>query len=220
MKKSVYSLVLSDDVVRAVDHLAYQKHTSRSNLINQILAEYCSFTTPEKRMKDIFSFVEDFIMPNEALQVRLQSSDAMMSIRSALRYKYKPTIRYVVELNPAADRRLGELRVSFRTQNQQLIALLTQFFIIWNQLEKHSIGTYFDNGEIPCEISEGKYRRIFMAPEQALSEEQVGRAIAGYVQMLDQVLKTFFDYMDTPQEAVRKTEQMYDKLRNHLMPVI
>ena len=39
MNKTVYSLVLSDDVVEAVDRMAYARGTSRSNLINQILAE-------------------------------------------------------------------------------------------------------------------------------------------------------------------------------------
>ena len=36
MKKAVYSLVLSEDVVDAVDRMAYARGTSRSNLINQI----------------------------------------------------------------------------------------------------------------------------------------------------------------------------------------
>ena len=54
VSKSVYSLVLSDDVVAAVDRAAYGLDTSRSNLINQLLADYVSFITPEKRRKDIF----------------------------------------------------------------------------------------------------------------------------------------------------------------------
>ena len=48
MKKSVYSLVLMDDVVKAIDDMAYKLNTSRSNLINQILAEHVSFKTPVK----------------------------------------------------------------------------------------------------------------------------------------------------------------------------
>ena len=56
MKKSVYSLVLMDDVVNAIDDMAYQMNTSRSNLINQILAEHVSYITPEMRMKDIFDY--------------------------------------------------------------------------------------------------------------------------------------------------------------------
>ena len=42
MKKSIYSLVLMDEVVEVVDRMAYAMHTSRSNLINQILAEHLS----------------------------------------------------------------------------------------------------------------------------------------------------------------------------------
>ena len=59
MKKSVYSLVLMDDVVKAIDQMAYENNTSRSNLINQILAEKVMLITPEMRMRDIFdkSFV-------------------------------------------------------------------------------------------------------------------------------------------------------------------
>ena len=54
MKKTVYSLVLSEDVVAEIDRLAYHNGTNRSNMINQILAEYVSYVTPEKKMQDIF----------------------------------------------------------------------------------------------------------------------------------------------------------------------
>ena len=39
MKKTLYSLMLNEEVVREVDALAHRLGTSRSNLINQILAE-------------------------------------------------------------------------------------------------------------------------------------------------------------------------------------
>ena len=66
MKKSVYSLVLSDDVVEAVDRAAYQNGLSRSAMVNQILADYVSYTTPEKRMREIFSQVESLLTGGNA----------------------------------------------------------------------------------------------------------------------------------------------------------
>ena len=39
MKKNLYSLTLSDDVVREVDALAHRMGTNRSALVNQILAD-------------------------------------------------------------------------------------------------------------------------------------------------------------------------------------
>ncbi|MBQ1203294.1 MAG: ribbon-helix-helix protein, CopG family, partial [Loktanella sp.] len=53
MNKSVYSIVLSDDVVAQVDRLAYKAGTSRSAMINRILADYVSYVTPEQRLRDI-----------------------------------------------------------------------------------------------------------------------------------------------------------------------
>ena len=49
MKRNAYSLILMDDVVAAVDRLAAQQGTSRSNLINQILAEHVCCTTPSSK---------------------------------------------------------------------------------------------------------------------------------------------------------------------------
>jgi metal-responsive CopG/Arc/MetJ family transcriptional regulator len=66
MKKTLYSLMLSDDVVHEVD-AGPQMGTSRSNLINQILAEYVSVPTPERRISDIFTAIEQMIAPGREL---------------------------------------------------------------------------------------------------------------------------------------------------------
>ena len=55
MGKSVYSLVLSDEVVEAVDRAAYLAGMSRSAYINKILAQSVSYVTPEQRINDIFA---------------------------------------------------------------------------------------------------------------------------------------------------------------------
>ena len=94
MSKSVYSVVLMDDVVDAVDRLAYEAGTNRSNMINRILAEYVQLATPEQRMQDIFSSIMDAVSGQNALQLMLNASDAMLSMRSAIHYKYNPSMRY------------------------------------------------------------------------------------------------------------------------------
>ena len=49
MNKSVYSLVLADEIVQEIDRLAYEAGASRSAMVNQILADHVRYTTPEKR---------------------------------------------------------------------------------------------------------------------------------------------------------------------------
>ena len=49
-------------------------------------------------------------------QLMLNASDAMLSMRSAIHYKYNPSMRYVVELYPHSTEELGEVRAGLRTQ--------------------------------------------------------------------------------------------------------
>ena len=48
MKKTLYSLMLNEEVVREIDRMAHRMGTNRSALINQILADYTSVMTPER----------------------------------------------------------------------------------------------------------------------------------------------------------------------------
>ena len=61
MKKTLYSLMLSDDVVREIDNLAHRRGTNRSALVNQILAEYTNLMTPERRISDIFRQIGEIL---------------------------------------------------------------------------------------------------------------------------------------------------------------
>lgn len=210
MSKSVYSLVLMDDVVEAIDRMAYAMGTSRSNLINQILAEKVSYITPEKRMNSIFKSIEQ-LMSDESFQVQAQASDAMMSIRSALKYKYKPTIRYSLELYRNTEKTIGQLKVSFRTSSEQLKTDLTSFLKLWAALENKYIISYFPEG-IAYRIEDGKFIRTFRLPpaHEQQSTEEIGRAIGEYIRMFDDILKVYFANLDDEQTAVVKSKQAYE----------
>lgn len=210
MDKNVYSLMLIDDIVDAVDKMAYERNTNRSNLINQILAEYLSFSTPEMRMKNIFDSVEQLMAGMDNFQVQFQPSDAMISIRSALRYRYKPTIRYVLELYRSCEPTVGELRVSMRTQSQTLIQILTGFFEFWIQLEDNAVGSLFPQDHVPCRVESGRYIREFLMPEEEeqRTDEGVANAISEYIQFFDTSLKYYFAGLDDLDlsEAALKTD--------------
>ncbi len=205
MKKSVYSIVLMDSVVEAIDELAYSMNTSRSNLINQILAEKVSCITPEKRMKSIFEQIESIMSCVECYQIQNHLSDAMISIKSPVRFKYRPTVRYSVELFRNPENSLGILKVSFRTQNVQLINAVTDFFLLWSQIEEMHIGNLFRNG-IPYVIENGRYQRKFTAI--TTTEKDTGTAIAEYIQLMDKCLKLYFSDKDND-EMINSIDRIY-----------
>lgn len=217
MKKSVYSLVLSDEVVEAVDRLAYSMRTSRSALINSLLAEAVSYTTPEKRISGIFGAIGQ--MMDGGFLVQEQSSDAMLSIRSALKYKYKPVIRYSLELYRSFERTIGQLRVSFRTQSERLKSDLTEFLGLWAELENKHIVKFFPEG-IAYTIEDGRFSRTFRLPpeRERQTDEELARAIAGYIKMFDEILKIYFANIENRRTAAeRSIERYYDYLKNGII---
>ena len=201
MSKSVYSLVLIDELVEKVDREAYALNTNRSNLINRIIAEHFSMDTPEQKLKEIFEIVENRFKDAEELKIKAQQSDATMSVHSALKYKYNPTIRYAIELYKEREDVVGELKVSFRTQNQNLIADITTFFMLWAKMEKKYIEKYFPEKQVLLQIKEGKLVRKFILPreEKYRTNEQIGKAITRYVESLDRIIKIYFKYIKSCQ---------------------
>ena len=203
MKKSVYSLVLSDSVVDAIDRRAAMMNTSRSNLINQVLAEYASMTTPEKRMNEIFRMMKISISPYDNLQVLDMLSDSMMALKSTLKFKYNPTVKYTVELYRNTAEAIGQLKVTLRTQNRALIDGINAFFTLWAELEGISHKYY--------SIGDGRYTRIFIASPNT-SDKQIADHITSYVKGLDMCLKEFFKYIENPIVARKAVINLYNQL--------
>ncbi len=207
MKKSVYSLVLMDDVVAQVDRLAYSMHTNRSNMINQILAEYCSMLTPEKRMQSTLHQLEQ-LLGQVGFQALAQPTGSMLMVRSALNYKYNPSVRYRVELFRAVKPEFGQLQVQLRTQNQELVYYVNEFMILWAKLEQN----YLDHPRATVEngrfFRNLRYHAVFDRQGELL-----GKAISNYVNHLDRALKLYFEYLDRPATAARLVEEV---LRDYL----
>ena len=190
MKKNMYSLILAEKVIDEIDRLAASENTNRSNLINQILAEYVSVTTPEKRIAQIFDEMENLFKSAADLPVYHQQHDNTLSIKSALCYRYRPTIRYEVELFRTAENgAFGQLKVNFRTQSPELLTMLTDFFSLWRRLEEIYLPDLYDRAAIYY-LDENKLTRTLRYPEGGLYEHtDLGRAITDYVKAFDGMLK-------------------------------
>ncbi len=204
--KNVYSIVLSSDVVEKIDRLAYENGTNRSNMINQILAEYVSYTTPEKRFREVFREMQD-VLSGSAFKMA-EPSDTMLSLRTALAYKYNPTVKYNVELYRGEGDEIGELRVSMRTQNAGLILYMMQFYRLWAELENRY------RRDISCVASDGKYsRKLTLRAAPGVQSFDLGRVIAAYIDAFDRALKIYFYHLEDSHAGVLKMEQI---LREYL----
>ena len=190
MKKTLYSLMLNDEVVREVDALAHSLGTNRSNLINQILAEYVNYTTPERRINDVFSAIEQLLAPSRELVPFFAPNSLSMSLKSSLEYKYRPTVKYEVELYRSGEDSIGELSVVFRTQSAALIASMTDFFRLWKRIEDIHLAA--PRGmKISYALYDGKFIRSLAAPERDCTADELAGAISEYIKLFDKLMKNY-----------------------------
>lgn len=199
MKKTLYSLVLNDEVVREVDALAHRMGTNRSNLINQILAEYVNYTTPEQRINEVLSAIEQLMAPSRDLVPFFSPNSYSMSLKSSLEYKYRPTVKYEVELYRGAGESIGELTVLFRTQSMALIQGMTEFFRLWKQIEDAHLRP-LTGAKIDYALYEGKFLRSIAAPDKDCSTQELASALSEYITLFDKLLKGYLAGRYSPHE--------------------
>ena len=190
MKKTLYSLMLSEEVVREVDAMAHRLGTNRSGLINQILAEYVGYTTPERRINDVLSAIEQLLAPSRELVPFFAPNSMSMSLKSSLEYKYRPTIKYEVALFRSGGESIGELSVVFRTQSAALIGNMTEFFRLWKRIEDAHLAPLLGQ-KLSYSLFDGKFVRSLAAPDKNCSSEELAGAISDYVQLFDRLMKSY-----------------------------
>ena len=191
MKKTLYSLMLSDEVVAEVDRLAHKYGTNRSNLINQILAERVGLVTPERRINDIFSAIEQLLLPSRELVPFFAPNALTMSMKSSLEYKYRPTVKYEVELYKGDSDVLGELTVNFRTQSMGLISAMTDFFRLWKSIEDAHLKPIMGERAPRYALYDGKFVRSIALPDRDCTSDELARIISEYVKLFDSMMKGY-----------------------------
>ena len=191
--------MLNEEVVREVDRMAHQMGTNRSALINQILAEYVNYTTPERRINDILSTIVQLMAPNRDLVPFFAPNTFSMSLKSSLEYKYRPTVKYEVELYRGQEDAIGELSVVFRTQSTALITAMTEFFRLWKNIEDAHLAPLI--GSKPqFALYDGRFTRSISVPDRNCTSEELASAISEYIKLFDKLMKNYLGGRLSPHE--------------------
>ena len=198
MSKSLYSLILSDNVVAAGDSEANRRGTNRSNLINEILAEYLQVETPQHQMRSIFAELDKIL--GGYFEALLPSNSRSMALKTSLDYKYKPTVKYELELGKAMERAIGVLKVQWRTTSEELTERIDEFINLWMATESelcHDVIGYVKDGN--------KFQRTFVLPQNvSFSIIYISQAIGRYVRLFDKALKDYASGKLASKEDVEK----------------
>lgn len=182
--------MLNDEVVREVDALAHRLGTNRSALINQILAEYVDYTTPERRINDVLSAIDQLMRPTRDLVPFFVPNASSLSLKSSLEYKYRPTVKYEVELYRSGEESIGALSVVFRTQSAALIQAMTEFFRLWKRIEDAHLYP-LTGARIEYALYVGKFVRSIAAPDRDCTTDELAAALSEYIKLFDKLMKHY-----------------------------
>lgn len=199
MHKSVYSVILSDELVNKLDAVAYKKGVSRSVMLDRILAGYLTEETVEMKMNGVFAEMGRIIEQCSGLRFTNQASDYMAFVQSALLYKYNPTVKYSIELFPSGD--LGQLKISLRSGSETLMRIMRNFYDLFIFIENKYIGdrTYGFDGT--------RFVRVLKRPNA--TSKETGEYVADYIADFDGYLRIYFSYLGDEEKASREVEKKY-----------
>ena len=193
MAKRLYSLMLNDEVVRAVDAEAHRLATNRSALIDSVLADYFGVSTAQKRVTDIFEEMDALLASSQELIPFFAPHSGTFYMKSALSYKYRPTLKYELVLDQTPARKLGDLSVNFRTQSATLVQELEQFFKLWAQVEQRILGEK-KSAEIEYSLYPNRFVRSMALPAGSnYSAHEIAAAVSAYVNLFDASLKAYLN---------------------------
>lgn len=217
MDKSMYSLILMDDLVRAVDRLAYENNTSRSALINRILAEHLSMVTPQMRIAEVLEEIVQCVDGRGQLQVQGRPSANMLNVRSVIQYKYNPTLRYSVEILVEDGAYTGVFKVVSRSQSKALLSRLTVFFELWAQIETSVLQERKPRYQLRYHTADGRFqRRLEVDGEGELQDTQIlGDAIGKFIGVFDEAMRSYFSAeFGVDMQTFGMMQELYERYLN------
>lgn len=189
MKKSICSLMLFDEIVEQIDQMAYERGTNRSQLINDILADYLGIKTPEQKVQQILEQLSDNL--RDTLSVSQINKNSSIQFGKSLKYKYRPKIRYSYEFVNDDSGRHAVLKVSSRTKSEDLNEHFDQFFEKIESIEAQAVGQKVRTQE---KLSNHKFIREFREGGSVDRDvDQVTGLLSDYLRLIDTAMNLYFE---------------------------
>ncbi len=184
MSKSIYSLLLSDEVVHQLDMLAATRGLSRSAVIDAILADYAGVSNGDEKMRSVWQEMEKMLARTHTMHFVNNAQTNLAQIVTTLPFKYSPKIRYQLELSGKNDR-ICAITLNTRTQNPLLTTAFNNFYERLAVLERQ----YLNN--VSARFGNGKYVSVLYGNKN--EPTNVACEILEYVVTLDGMLRSWLN---------------------------
>lgn len=219
MKKSIYSIVLFDEIVEAIDRLAYIKNTNRSQLINDMLAEKIGLLTPQQKVTNIMNRISQLV-ETDSIQVKSKNDYGSLQFGTFIKYKYKPSIRYSFEFYVGNnEERYAVLKINSRSKSEDLNEHLERFFNGICCIDKKRFPEIYQREIINKTYtnSNNRFVREFLRgiPLEKMDDDSIAEYLSCYLLMIDDSLNYYFNHYNQ-EDVFNKIDKIYCQHLNNL----
>ncbi len=208
MGSQIYSIVVRDEIMEPLDSRARRRGASRSQMINEILAEYFNLVTPQTKINLVMDQIEGMIQGVSGWQFLSKAKGSSIQCRTSIGYKYNPKVRFILELTGKDQNRLATLKIVSRTQNPHFYQHLMRLFSLIETIEEydptgfrlHSVkrGMFEDQGN--------RFVRDFYYDwmHENLEVDHLADFLANYMKMIHEAMNTYFEAPELENELLLK----------------
>lgn len=215
MSKQIYSLVLSEQVVEKVDREALVRGISRSQIINDLLCQSFGVWTPDLKMNRVMDLMTEAFRGLDTMQMVSATHGNTLQLRTSVSYKYKPKLKYVIEMSGKNHPLLANLKIYSRTTSEPFLQCLVMFFGYISDFEE-SIAPQIGLRQVLSTgyaYEDNKFVKRFECDWTTtdVPAEAIAAYLISYVQFLDEALKMFFDSYGNWPHIEQQTLTLYKK---------
>ncbi len=207
MSRSLYSLILSDAVVEAIDREAYHQQCNRSRLIERILAEYTGVETREAQVREMMDEIARLLSVQKHIQVLPNRETQSLVYQAPIRFKYNPTLRYRLEWREMNGEHQAVLKIFSRTTSRPLADALEAFFLNMNRWEAAYVPFMQGKNRLYRNEGKGTIQFVKILYAGSLAHEEVSQLISRYLKLLNTAIERYFS-SDDPQIRERRGREV------------
>jgi metal-responsive CopG/Arc/MetJ family transcriptional regulator len=215
MKSSIYSLVIQDNLMNKVDDIALEKGMSRSQMVNEILAEYLGISTPEYKINKVMDFVCKEFLDRSSIRIMSNNKGSSVKLLTNIKYKYNPQLHYMLELKGKNKNKLATLKIQSRTQSKVFLDHLVRFFLMFTEIERiHEIGFRKNVIDKSYFVVDGnRFLRDFYYDwtNDSFSPERLSQFLINYISMINEAVNVYFENIGDTETTVLLMTSIYRK---------
>jgi hypothetical protein len=191
------SIQILQEMMLELRGLALKRAVPISDIVHEALGEYLLARTNGVNLFDIIYSIENEMRRAEVGQFMTNADPSGLAIfiKSPIRYVYRPELKYEVRIIQNNKVSVGKLGVVLRSQDMDMIELLSGFVCLWIELER--IYLLRNRVEQIMYLTDAGYfgRQIYYPDmvEQGNSQS-IGDAISNYIRAFDELLKHYLNH--------------------------